>query len=370
MSSTKSDQSLTPRKRWMKRLLLSLLVLLVVLSLIRAFLPLAIKIGTTHWLQTQHVDADMGEVEISFLDGTFAINNLSGKNKAGQGFSLGRLDVVWQWGPLLDHQAIVEQINISSLYVDATLFENGDMNIAGLDIKSAADKTVSETTEPSQSPPWDAAIKNINLSNIELCLQQLSDSGKAVVHYCGKLADFNWAGNLGFKPSTQSESSDSPPLYAQGNLNINGIRLQNQQLDLALLDIGSVNVKEINIETPSEIKIEEIGVGKFSALQRAEQTTAAKAQVVAFEHLSIQPLKLSQLNNLSLGTIELTNASSFLLIKKKTAARTLRNGCPKNRKSRPAKRKTQQKPQLNLFTSLSMSSFSPVVNTSPLLTRA
>ena len=316
MSLLNQYRSFLQTKPWATRILLVSLIIIVLLSLVRVSLPFVIKLGAVHWFESQNVEAEVGDVEISLLDGTFAINNLSGKNKTGKGFSLGRLGVIWQWKPLFKHQAIVDQIEIKSLNIDAAFFDNGDMNIAGLVIKAATDEAQPEITEHSAATPWDATVKNIKFSNVELCLQQFSDADKLILDYCGKLASFNWAGDVSFKQSAQPATPDAPPIYVQGTLNMNGIVLQNNQLNLSLLNIGSVDLKNINIETPNNISIDNIGVAKFSALQRAAKTSSADAQVFAFDRLDVQPLQLSQLNNLKLGTIKLTDTSTYLLINK------------------------------------------------------
>ena len=316
MFMTNQFKSFSQSKPWTVRVLLVFLTIIVLLSLVRASLPFAIKFGAISWLESQGVEAEVGDIEISLLDGKFAINDVSGKSKNEKGFSLGRFAVAWQWKPLFDHLAIIDQLEVRSLSVDAAFFDNGDMNVAGLVLKATAGETKPGTTEQSTATPWDATVKNIAFSDVGFCLQKFSDADKLVLDYCGKLAGFDWAGDISFKASAQADTPDAPPLYIKGTLNINDIVLQNNQLNLNLVSIGSVDVKSVSIDTPNNISVESIEVAKFSALQRASQTSSNDAQVFAFASLEIQPLRLSQLNDLSLGTIKITDSSAFFLINK------------------------------------------------------
>lgn len=319
MPLIKQYRSFSQSKPWTARFFLAVLIILILLALIRASLPLAIKLGATSWLESQGVETSIGDIEISLLDGSFAINDVAGKNKNGKGFSLVRFGFSWQWKPLFDNLAIVNHMEIKSLKVDATFFDNGDMNIAGLVIKAASEvpqpEPPTQSSEKAPATTWDATVKNITFSDVELCIQQYANTDKLIIDYCGKLADFEWIGDVSFKPSIQAETT-TPPLYAQGTLSMHDIALQNNQLKLALMNVESIDVKTIDIDTPMNISIDNIRITKFSALQRANKTSPQDAQAFAFDRLNIHPLKLSQLNNLTLGTIDLIDTSIHLLANK------------------------------------------------------
>ena len=315
MSYLSQYRSFSSIKPWTARLILILLATIIILSVIRISLPFAIKFGAISWFESQGIEANIGDIEISLLDGTFAINDVSGKDKTEKGFSLDRFVVAWQWRPFFDHKVIIDQIEVKSLHIDTRLFDNGDMNIAGLVIQATTDEVQTKTTEQSTATPWDATIKNIIFSDTELCLQQYVNTDRLIFDYCGKLADFNWAGDVSFKPSTQLETTETP-LYVRGMLKINDIVLQNNQLKLDLLRVGLVDIKNINVDTPNNMSIDNIGVEKLSALQRITQTSPKDAHVFSFDRLDIQPLKFSQLNNLSLGKIKLNGSSAYLHVNK------------------------------------------------------
>lgn len=319
MSWIKQYKSFSQSKPWTARIFLTLLIIVIFLSLIRISLPFVIQLGAAHWFESRNIEARVGDIELSLLDGTFSINNVSGENKAGKGFSLGYFGVAWQWKPLFDHQAVVDLIEIRSLSADADFFDDGDMNIAGVEIKATDAEVQAEdklAQDKDAGTPWDASVKKIVIAEVEFCVQQFSETDKLKLDYCAKLAALDWNGDAGLKLSMQAQTPDVPPVYIQGELSINGIELLNNQLALSLLEIGSIDVVDINVETLESIGIENIRIAKFSALKRAAKTSPDDAQVVAFDQLNIKPLKLSKFNDLSLGTIELTGAGAYLFINK------------------------------------------------------
>jgi len=300
---------------WSARLIVLLLSLIVLLSIIRLCLPFAISYGTISWFESQNVKASISDIDISLSDGTFSIVDFSGKDDNQNGFSIGRIKLAWQWRPLLDHQIIIDTIEIRSLKTDAVLYENGDMKIAGIAIKAASDEIPAKQPEQAGATPWDITLNSIVFSEIDLCLQQFAENEKIIVDYCGQLADFNWSGDISFKPSVNLDPSVIP-LYIQGTLDINDIVLHNNQLKLNLLNIGSININNFDIKTADNINIHNIDINRFSILQRSAKTGLDDSHVFAFNQLNITPLKFDQLNSLNLGTIKLTGSQTYLAINK------------------------------------------------------
>ena len=316
MSLMNQYNSLLKKRPWPTRILSGLLVLVVLLILIRVLLPFAINIGTISWLESEGVKAKIFDTKISLWDGTIKIYGVSGENKSGKGFSFEYLGVGWQWAPFFDHLVKIDQIEVRDFDIDAEIFDDGAMNIAGLAIKSDTDESKTDSSEQPSENPWDATVKKIILSDVGFCVQQFADKNKTILDYCGKLAAFSWAGDASFKPSVQSATSEILPVYAQGVLKLNEIELLNKQLNLNLLNVDSVVVNNINVDTLDNILIDNIGVEKFSSMQRANKKSARDAQIFAFNRLTIQPVSFSQQNDLHLGKIELTDAKSYVNIKK------------------------------------------------------
>jgi len=317
------------RKRpWTARILLILLIIVILLSLVRVSLPFVVTSFATYWFKPENVEVNIGDIEISLFDGTFSLNDVAGTNKTGKGFSLGRFAIAWEWRPLFDHKVIIDHIEVDALNIDAMFLGNGDMGIAGIFIAAATNESQSKNNTTSVSMPWDVTVKDIVFSDVTLCMQQFSKADRIMLDYCGQLEKLEWAGNVAFSPSilladqeVSSSAITNTPLYVQGRLNIQGIMLVNNQLKRKLLKIGTVDVNNIAIETPSNIRIENISVEKVSVMQRdasqgGAQASNGNAQILSFDSFNITPIRFSELNQLSLGTIELTGAGAYLSMNK------------------------------------------------------
>jgi len=298
---------------WRARVLVVFLSLIIALSLVRISLPFVISYSATSWLESEGVNANIGGIEISLIGGSFSIIDAAGKNHEGKGFTLGRLDIAWQWQPLFNRTIIVDTIEISSLSLDLLLYDNGAMNIAGLAIKKTGDEIQAGAAESATTAPWDIVLKSIVFSDINPCLQNFDSGLKLVVDYCGKLAKFDWQGDISFKPSSQLPTTDLP-LYVKGTLGINDITLHNNHLKRDLLNVDTIAVNQIDIETSANININNIGITKLAALHQAAPTSVNDRYLLAFDNLNITPLNFRQSRQLSIGTIDLQGTSVYLAI--------------------------------------------------------
>jgi len=319
MSIIDQYKTISASRPWTAKILLTLLVIIVLLVLIRVALPLAIKLGATSWLEANNIKADIGEIEISLYDGSFALGSVSGKNDEGRGFSLGRFAIKWQWSPLFDKRVVIDSIDVSDLRLDAVFYKHG-MNIAGLEIKPAGEAEQelqnSVPADQAQGKPWDVAIKTIALSSIEICAQQFSEGAQPFIDYCASLAGFDWKGGIDFKASEQDRTSDTSPLYIAGTLGLRGIALNNRLLKRSLLAVDAISIDGVDVETFQNVSIDKITVNHLSALQRKPDTISDDAPVVGFDDLVVQPLKLAQLNDLTMGVVTLAGVRAYIHIDK------------------------------------------------------
>lgn len=291
------------------------LVLFILLTLLRLALPSIIKTSAISVLESQGLEASIESIELSFTDAFFSINKASGKNRDSKGFTLDRLSLRWQWKPLLKRIIVIDLLAVDSLNIDTSFFDDGKKIIAGIALNPQTKTATPEAIDNEQSPPWQASIKDIKFSKINLCLQQIS-SDTAKLDYCARLEQLRWDGEIGFKPPKDTDASQSLPLYIQGSLTMNGIDLHNNQLDLALLKLATVDIDNIDIKTPDNITINDINLSSLVLMQRKDSASIDNAQLFSFDKLAIHDIKLSQLNTLRLKTIALEGTRSYLTIAK------------------------------------------------------
>ena len=319
------------------RILLSLFITLITLSVIRALLPVTIKYAANSWFESNNIESTIGKIEIALFKGSFAVNKINGASETGKNFSLERIAIFWQWKPLFSGRAFIENIEIVGLKANSAFYKNGDMNLAGLIIKANDEKLNSEEEKLSaqeKSKPWDATVKRIKFADIELCVEQFTDLEKAELDYCATLNSFNWDGDISFNPSTNT--TDSAPIYASGTLKLKNITLKNNNLNLALLDVKAFDINKINIETLLNINIDQVEINNFIALQRETKAIAQDTQIFGFDSLSINPISFSHLNDLKIGKIKLNGTQVFLRVNK--------NGLTDFAKWLPKKQKPTKQP--------------------------
>ena len=302
-------------KPWTARLLLTIFVLLILLASLRAIMPFALKSAAIFWFESNGVEATVGEIEIALFDGRFAMNDVATFGTRGKQLSLGRIAVIWQWKPLLDRKVVIPRIEIGGVKMDASVYANGEKNIGGIIIKSAAEDAAQAKVEETGAP-WDIDVQNITITDVEVCLQQFTVGKTPDVDYCATLAAFDWQGDIQFKQSKQAEVGEAVPLFVGGALNLSKLAVKDNKLNLNLLKLGGLGLTPISMKTLQKIEIGEFALRDFSALQRKDATATHDAQIVSLDSLWIKPVLLSQMNNLKLGRIQLIGAQAFFRIDK------------------------------------------------------
>lgn len=299
------------------KIMLLLFIVLLTLAIIRALTPVTIKLVANSWFESNNIKSSIGKIDLAVFKGHFAINNVTGSSATGKNFSLGHFSVSWQWKPLFRGRAFIEKIELNGLKADAALHKDGVINLAGIIIKPTDENQEIPKEVKDEYVPWDASVKKITFSDIEFCVQQLNEEKKAELDYCTSLAKFDWNGDISFNPSTKDKTSTTVPVYAKGEVKLQDIALNNNLLKLALLDVKTLNIKNVDVQTPSNISIEQIDINNLIALQRSTKPVAQDTQLVGFDSLSIQPISLSEYNSLKLGKIILAGTQGFLSINEK-----------------------------------------------------
>jgi len=312
----KQYKSYSEKEPLKAKIMLSLFIALLILAIIRTLIPITIKLVANSWFKSNNIESSIGKIEVSLFKGHFEINNVTGSSATGENFSLGNFSVSWQWRPVFSGRAFIESVELNTLKADVVLHKDGNISLAGIVIKPTNDKQEPPDVQEELSP-WDVTVKKIVFSDVEFCMRRLNDEEKPDLDYCAILAKFYWNGDISFNPSTKDKISGATPVYAKGSLKIQDIALNNNQLNLSFLDIKALNIENIDVRTPLNINIEHIGINNLIALQRSTKPISQDTQLIGFDALSIQPISLSELNNLKIGRITLTGAQGYLSINKK-----------------------------------------------------
>ncbi|NNJ97040.1 MAG: hypothetical protein HKP12_07750 [Gammaproteobacteria bacterium] len=126
---------------WLGRLLLVFLILLLVLSIVRVSLPYTIVYSAVYWLDQQGITAEIEDIDINVIQGTFAIINASGHRNGDTLFKVGKASIDWQWRPLAKKTIYIKEIKLEAFdlqleqYVDAVV-------VAGVELQKLNKQSV------------------------------------------------------------------------------------------------------------------------------------------------------------------------------------------------------------------------------------
>lgn len=371
MSQSHSPVKARHRKPWSFWISGTAISLFVLLIIIRLSMPYVIKWSAVSWLESQQLQAAIVDVDIFLLDGIFILKGLSATDNMGKGFSLEQLVINWQWSPLTHRQVIIDKIDVGPLKLDVALYDNGGLSLGGIKLPASTtpDQATPDDTDPGD--PWDIKLSGLKLSDIkvcideftagntasqqscvllpeltwagqiavmaseqvtaegnppvyikgalhlsnpDVCIKQFNPAHELALDYCAGLTKLNWSGDISLNPPGQSPSEMAIPLYVDGSLKIDDLKINNNILDLSLVSLQSLNVSNVRLKTPNDLTVDEIQLLQLKALQRLQSVSDADAQVFAFDRLAVSSLKLTNLNDLVIDLIEMTDAGAYLQI--------------------------------------------------------
>lgn len=271
-------------------------------------MPLVIKSIVINWFESQGLTTQIGEIDLSLLEGGVSINNISGKDEGGRGLVLGQLSFSWQWRAILDRRIIIDGFEIQSLQLDAILSEDRLTNIAGLNV-TRAEKVATQITTESPTPSWGIRFGNSKALDVNVCIKQVNHSGQLSLDHCVQLEHLVWNGIVDY---STYDKKVSDPWVIEGSLELGGLLIHNNLRNRPFLQIESIVVDNVAIKSLSTIGVNAVRVKNLSILQQQPNNSVSKAPVFSFDTLDLRTIQLLELNDLRVGVIELKALSIYL----------------------------------------------------------
>ncbi len=397
--------------------ILSLAGLVLITSATIIFLPNIVRLTATNWLSNNGFTSSIETIEINLFDSQVEINNATGTNSEGRGFSIGKIYLDFSWTPLQDQEIVITGIELADISITIRKI-NEDLYISGIPLTSRSTDDLEAVDTPEEVPqevhlPWNVSLEKLQLSNINVCYQQsTTDSSNTTappviqqdvcfdlgslhwkgqvdytltedqakhpfningnisiseitiknnhfdaaslsydqiklggillnLHdapdpeiptllplkvdnleftginscfqkskngagenpldgYCLLLDKFNWAGAIGYSPA--ATPADKTLLHAEGTLALESINLTNKHLGKNALSIGELRFDEILVTSPDDIRLAELSIHNFGALQKDKTTNKS---ILGFDSLSIAQISLKNQNKVTIDTISL-----------------------------------------------------------------
>ena len=287
--------------------LASIFLIVVFGVMIKAAMPVVLKSLVTHWFDSEGMTVQVGDIEISLWEPALSINDFSGTDSAGKGFSWEKMKLKWQWGGLLDHRIVIDDFRVQSLHVDAELSEKKLIKIAGLKLLSS-NQTIMPVMPETAAPIWVIRLANSEVLDFSICMKQFNRVGDLSLDFCTQLKSLAWKGMVEYTSSSKS----SRDLWAlEGSLNLGGLRIVDKIRERLFLEVESIFLDKIAVQSLAAIEMATIRVEGFSVLQQQPPQAVKLPPFFSFETLNIRDVQLVALQDLRVDMIELRSPSGY-----------------------------------------------------------
>ena len=285
----------------------SIFLIVVFGVMIKAAMPVVLKSLVTHWFDSEGMTVQVGDIEISLWEPALSINDFSGKDPAGKGFSWEKMKLKWQWGGILDHRIVIDDFRVQSLHVDAELSEEKLIKIAGLNLLSS-NQTIMPVMPETAAPIWVIRLANSEVLDFSICMKQFNRAGDLSLDFCTQLKSLAWKGMVEYTSSSKS----SRDLWAlEGSLNLGGLRIVDKIRERLFLEVESILLDKIAVQSLAAIEMATIRVEGFSVLQQQPTQAVKLRPFFSFETLNIRDVQLVELQDLRVDMIELQSPSGY-----------------------------------------------------------
>ena len=309
---------------WKCRILTGVLILFLLFAFVRIILTPAIIYSATSWLKNQGIESTIEDIDLNIIDGTVSLINAKGSKDGKTLFKIGLIDIYWRWSPLSEKTIVVTKVALDQLAVNIEQYT--DLMIVG-GVKIPLTKESSEKIEKQdvieenakEVKPWAASLGEVIFTELDICYLQhtntkaLANVDNKFVDYCVNLQDMTWGGTISYATDKTLLKTNDIPLSSTGNFTLNGLTITDNTLNKILLTTNSNTLEQVVISGLNNINIDKIIMGELSALKRDDQQ---HSDTVRFTHLSLNNIKLQNLNNISIDSISL-DAPGVYLVKNK-----------------------------------------------------
>ena len=312
---------------WKSRSLITAFIFILILSFIRIILSPAIIYGTTSWLTDQGIESSIDDIDFDIIDGTVSLINAKGSKDGDALFNIGRVDIYWHWTPLSDKTIAVTKVTLDRFQVNIEQYSNA-MIIGGVEIPltsapadSSVEKAIDKPDEDKEIKPWAASLGEIVFSKLDICYLQhtstraATDKDSLYVDYCVDLEEMSWNGTISYATDKELLKSNDLAISSTGNFSLNGLTITDNKLNRKLLTSSSNTLEEVIISGLNNIHINKLTMNQLSALKRDDEK---HSDTVRFNQLSINDIKLSNLNSLSIKNVTLDEPGLYLVKQKQT----------------------------------------------------
>ena len=288
-----------------KKILLTLFILLITLTLIITAIPKVIQLGAIYLLEKDGVQTEIQDINIDIFNGEFEIIQAQGTNTEGYGFNIGHLLIDFYWPSIFDHSFTINGIKLDNFKLDTV---HGDQNILSVGGINLAGQNEEEITPPAdeiddeRGTPWNIILKNVSLNNINTCN---TFENKKI---CSQLESLNWTGEI--KLSTESPIEEN--INIESTLSINNISITDIKNDTPILTNRSIDLDKFTLKGINELSFESFLVKGLKIFPENDNSSS----IAVLDSFEINQLKLTNNKTLHIKNIILAGTGANLIIDK------------------------------------------------------
>ncbi len=315
-TATANIKNLYANNPWKGRLILTVLIIVIILTIIRVTLSPAIVYSTTSWLKKQGIESAIEEIKINLHDGSISLVNAKGFKDNDPLFNIGLIDIHWRWAPLSEKQVVVTKVVVDKIDVDIKQYTD-EIIISGVHISlGQASSDEAKQTEDTKTRPWAISLGELVLTNFNVCyLQHTSAKANATkdnkfVDYCVQLEEMTWGGTISYATDAGLVASGDLPLSSSGSFALNGFNIIDNKINKKLLVSESNTLSNVVVSGLNKIHIDELVMNGLSALQRED---SQHHDAVRFQQIAISDIKLTTLNSLSVKSIKVSKPGLYIV---------------------------------------------------------
>ena len=287
-----------------KLLAWTFIVLILLLALVRLSVPYGIQLGFSDFFEQQGLSGQIGDVDLSLIDGELTLLALSVYEGEEQHLAVQRLSLRWSWSELLDDHARLVSLYVDGLDLKASE-DQGVMTVAGLASPAQAEPAATEETE-SSPPPWRASIGDVRLQRSRVCYA--ASTGTRLDH-CISIGEIDWNGDI--RVDLSAMAAEALPLSVDGDFRIGDLELRDNRLDRSAVSFGALSIEGIAVDTPLDVRIDRIGLEALALLQRQDEQPSS--HITSLSSLSVDTVTLSELSALTIDTIAVRDHELLVL---------------------------------------------------------
>jgi hypothetical protein len=322
----------------------SMAALVLLFAIVIALLPLMMRYGFESWAEDRGLSGSITEVEISLTDGQLRLTDIKLLDGQNKGMQVGEAFVQVHLRDLWHRRVTIEDVQITSLSIDAKRTAAGELTIAG--VKQQAEAQPEEAETGKNAEPWQVTLAPTRVTAVRFCMDSEETTARAAYATCANLQSLAWQGSVQLITGTATtaaalsingnlqlagvtvddmlrarrmleitdlslsgSATTAPALSFNGDLQLTGASVDDTVRARRILQVSELSLSGIALNGTNDVSITQIAGSGFKSLQRS--TEAADDYLLAWQQLGMSDVLVRE-GNIQLAEVALEGLAANL----------------------------------------------------------